>query len=175
MDRVAKRRTTANVARRRFAAACRHTSLRSGNVPEDANAFAARDCKPHRAEWRDYLAPVQRFDDVEGTRPGEAGCILMTSTVLIPGKASKTAKELEAALTSALQAHPECQGSRCQLTALGNSQALPTDAEFAGTWAHGSPKNARVHSANTHPEALRLAARLIWIARANATNHPRFH
>ena len=74
------------------------------------------------------------MSDVEGTTRGEAGCVLMTSIGKpIPGKASKTAKELEAALNKALQAHPECQGIKVlKLTLLENSQGIANwDAEFA--------------------------------------------
>ena len=48
-------------------------------------------------------------------------------------RASKTSEELEAALTKALQAHPECQGIKLvKLTLLEQSQGLANwDAEFA--------------------------------------------
>ena len=51
----------------------------------------------------------------------------------VPAKASKTAKELEAALTKALHAHSECRGIRLlKLTPLEQNQGLANwDVEFA--------------------------------------------
>ena len=59
--------------------------------------------------------------------------VVVTMTTPIPARASKTAKELEAALTKALQAHPECQGIRLlKLTPLEQNHGLANwDAEFA--------------------------------------------
>ena len=55
----------------------------------------------------------------------------MTANPIAP-RASKTSKELEAALTKALQAHPECQGIRLvKLTPLEQNGLANWDAEFA--------------------------------------------
>lgn len=55
------------------------------------------------------------------------------TTSPIPDRASKTSRELEAALTKAFQAHPECRGIRLvKLTRLDQNQGLANwDAEFA--------------------------------------------
>jgi hypothetical protein len=52
---------------------------------------------------------------------------------ILNSRASKTAKELEAALNRALQAHPECQGIKVlKLNLLQNSQGIANwDAEFS--------------------------------------------
>lgn len=58
----------------------------------------------------------------------------MTSTSkTIPPRASKTAADLQAALTKALEAHPECEGiSVVKLLTLEEDQGLSNwDAEFA--------------------------------------------
>jgi hypothetical protein len=58
---------------------------------------------------------------------------MITSGKPLNGRTSKTAKELEAALHKALQAHPECEGIRVlKLTLLENSQGIANwDAEFS--------------------------------------------
>ena len=58
---------------------------------------------------------------------------MITNDKTTNGRASKTAKELEAALHKALQAHPECQGIRVlKLTLLENSHGIANwDAEFS--------------------------------------------
>jgi hypothetical protein len=58
---------------------------------------------------------------------------MITSGNTVNGRASKTAKELEAALHKALQAHPECQGIKVlKLTLLENSHGIANwDAEFS--------------------------------------------
>ena len=57
----------------------------------------------------------------------------MTSTSKpIPPRDSKTAEELQAALTKALQAHPECKGIKLlKLVRLANNGLANWDAEFA--------------------------------------------
>ena len=50
---------------------------------------------------------------------------------LVTNKSNKTVEELEAALTKALQAHPECQGIKVfKLTPLENNGVANWDAEF---------------------------------------------
>ena len=58
---------------------------------------------------------------------------MIASGKTLNGRASTTAKELEAALHKALQAHPECQGIRVlKLTLLENSHGIANwDAEFS--------------------------------------------
>ena len=58
---------------------------------------------------------------------------MITNGKTLNSRASKTAKELEAALHKALQAHPECQGIRVlKLTLLENSHGIANwDAEFS--------------------------------------------
>jgi hypothetical protein len=58
---------------------------------------------------------------------------MITSGNTVNGRTSKTAKELEAALHKALQAHPECQGIKVlKLTLLENSHGIANwDAEFS--------------------------------------------
>ncbi len=58
---------------------------------------------------------------------------MITNSKTVNDRASKTAKELEAALHKALQAHPECQGIKVlKLTLLENSHGIANwDAEFS--------------------------------------------
>ena len=51
---------------------------------------------------------------------------------LVTNKSNKTVEELEAALTKAMQAHPECQGIKVfKLTPLENNDGVANwDAEF---------------------------------------------
>ena len=65
----------------------------------------------------------------------------------MPRRATKTADELKAALTRALQGHPECQGIEVtELKLLQDSQGLANwDAQFeAGPGATMSPECKRV-------------------------------
>jgi hypothetical protein len=65
----------------------------------------------------------------------------------MPQRATKTADELKAALTRALQGHPECQGIEVtELKLLEDSQGLANwDAEFeAGPGVTMTPKCKRV-------------------------------
>lgn len=57
---------------------------------------------------------------------------MATNSKTIPPRESKTASELEAVLTKALQAHPECEGIKVRrLKPLDDSQGLANwDAEF---------------------------------------------
>jgi hypothetical protein len=75
-----------------------------------------------------------RGDRSYGTPEHRACCVsMMTGSKPLNGRTSKTAKELEAALHKALQAHPECHGIRIlKLTLLENSQGIANwDAEFS--------------------------------------------
>ena len=58
---------------------------------------------------------------------------MTTSSQPIPPRVSKTADELKAVLTKALQAHPECQGIKViRLKSLEESQGLANwDAEYS--------------------------------------------
>ena len=65
----------------------------------------------------------------------------------MPRRATKTANELKAALTRALQGHPECQGIEVtELKLLEDSQGLANwDAQFeAGPGVTMSPECKRV-------------------------------
>ena len=69
-----------------------------------------------------------------GTPERRTCCVAMiTSSKPLNSRTSKTAKELEAALHKALQAHPECEGIRVlKLTPLENSHGIANwDAEFS--------------------------------------------